>query len=162
MCRKLALTLPVACLILALTSCSKTVTIRAAIVYKMGGAEPLARVPFHLLNEDLETVLRNAGINPITYDGSVTPITEYGMTMRYRRVEPEKAARMESAIQPHIVKTAVTDFEGTAQFDDVPSGTYYIVGVAETRGGYAVWNLKVEVSGSKTVILDQNNAVYSR
>ena len=155
MLRRIALVLAVASLWLPFTGCSKSITVKAAIVYKMGGAQPIARAPFYLLDDSLDNILSNAGFKAESSDGSVTFAFEYGMAATYHS-ESEQFKKMQAAIQPHIVKTASTDFDGTAKFDRVKAGIYYIVGVAETRGGFAVWNLKVEAGES--VILDQNNA----
>jgi hypothetical protein len=119
----------------------------------MGGAQPVARVPFYVLDEDLESILRKAGKNSDL-------IFEYGTAVRYS--QPNQLRWMRATIEPHIIQTVTTDFDGSGRFDNLHAGTYYVVGVAETRGGFAVWNLKVEVGRSTdTIILDQNNAHYA-
>jgi hypothetical protein len=130
---------------------------KAAIVYKMGGAQPIARETFYLLDNDLEKILKDAGLQT----GDSTSLAfMYGISLMSRNgYMKDFAEKAKAAVQPHIVKTVTTDFDGTAKFEGIGAGTYYIVGATQTRGGFAVWNLKVEAGDS--VVLDQNNAVYS-
>jgi hypothetical protein len=79
--------------------------------------------------------------------------------MRYPSQFPGVAERAQAAIKQHAVQTVSTDFSGKAQFTDIKPGNYYITGLSGTRGGFAVWNLPVEVkAGQNSVLLDQNNA----
>lgn len=65
--------------------------------------------------------------------------------------------------EDHIVQTAQTDFKGKAEFKDLKPGDYWILAITETRAAIAVWNYKVTLkSGESKVILDQNNALYSK
>jgi hypothetical protein len=43
----------------------------------------------------------------------------------------------------HVQYTTLTDFEGKATFEDVKVGDYYLFGVTQTRGAFAIWNLKI-------------------
>jgi hypothetical protein len=67
---------------------------------------------------------------------------------------------IEKALKEHTVQIVTTDFSGKATFNDIKPGSYYIFGRTQTRGGFAVWNLFVEIrAGANSVFLDQNNAV---
>jgi len=64
---------------------------------------------------------------------------------------------------PHFVQSAVTDFQGRTTFENVEPGDYWIMGATKTRSDYAFWNYKVSVKpGEDKVLLDQNNALYSK
>jgi hypothetical protein len=151
-------------LLLSFASCNrnKTVSMKAAVVYKIGGAQPVARVPFYLLKDSLENILRNAGLKAEVFTNDV--VREYAFHKANATKGKDFLEKAEAAIMANAVKKVTTDFDGTAKFEDVPPGTYYLMGVTETRGvlGYAIWNYKIEVGDKDdTVILDQNNAHYS-
>ena len=59
--------------------------------------------------------------------------------------------------------SAQTDFKGHALFEKIKPGTYWLMGMAETRAAFAFWDFKVTVaSGENKLMLDQNNALYSK
>ena len=65
--------------------------------------------------------------------------------------------------ESNIVKTVQTDFKGQAVLENLKPGDYWLAGIAETRAGVAIWNYKVTVkAGDNKVLLDQNNALYSK
>lgn len=69
--------------------------------------------------------------------------------------------RGETDTKAHFLKTIMTDSEGRADFGELKAGTYWIIGVTDTRDDYAFWNYKVTVSeGENNLILDQSNATY--
>jgi hypothetical protein len=137
---------------------------KAALVYKMGGAQPVARVPFYLLRDSLENILRNAGLQAETFKTDNDVVREYAFHRTHATTGEDFLAKAEAAIAANTAKQVTTDFDGAAKFEDVPPGTYYLMGATQTRGvlGYAIWNYKVEVGGEdEAIILDQNNAHYA-
>lgn len=125
----------------------KNLNIKAAIVYNFGGAQPVARVPFFLLDTDVKTIANEAGIpTNIPFEMSLA-------------LEPNMVA----ATKKHIVSTATTDFQGNATFENVPSGKYTIHSIAQTRGGFAMWYLPVDLdSNNQIILLDQSNAISAK
>ena len=134
--------------ILVLTACNNTATVNleAALIYKMGGVQPVARQEFYLLDKDLNEILTEQGnydLNDLVY-----PIAN----------KEENSLLTTEIIPKHIKYKLQTDFQGKAQLKDILPGIYYLYGNSETRGGRAVWNLKVDLkAGENSVILDQNN-----
>lgn len=138
-------------------SSNKTIQIKAAIIYKMGGVQPVARTKFYLLNKSLAEIKKDV-------KGNSEPEEIPGMPLNYKSSYMRwlDSKEVQAAIEPHIVKTLTTDFEGTGKFEDVPAGTYYIFGVTETRGGFALWDTKIDTNSIKdTILLDQNNAEHA-
>jgi len=139
-----------------------SLTIQAGIVYKLGGAQPVARTTFHLLRRDLAEILSGAGLRP---DKNMNLLQTFAFAYRYQGSNRNYANFFQvasAAIQPNIVASTVTDFSGVAQFPSVPIGAYYLVGYTETRGGFALWDVMVAVNGgSVSVVLDQNNAAIA-
>ena len=133
-----------------------TVDIEAAVVYKMGGAQPLAREKFYLLDSDLESILKSAGLKSESSTGLVATL---GFAVQYPEQNPGFYNRGMAAIRKHVKYTVLTDFKGKAQFQDVVPRTYYLFGMSNTRGGFAIWNMKTKVvAGNNSIVIDSNNA----
>jgi len=129
---------------------SDHVDLQAAIIYNVGGVQPVARERFDLLTKDLQIILRSAGIQDIGTLG-LLPLSD-----------PDSFKRTMAVIRRHSVASATTDLQGKARFDNVKAGTYYVFGMTETRGGFSVWNLKtLLVPGQNSVILDNKNAAIA-
>jgi hypothetical protein len=64
----------------------------------------------------------------------------------------------------YLVKEIMTDFDGKATFDDVPPGNYWLFGQTETRAAFTLWDLPIELKAgeNKKILLDQNNAIFSK
>jgi len=158
---------------LCLTSCSffkGTLNIEAAIVYKVGGSQPLARVKFYLLDQDLEQIFKEAGdTEDERYNENIKKWEKHKRPFKVDDLitfqnNPylfeEEQSRLKSAIAEHIKYTVETDFQGKAQLSNIETGIYYLYGITDTRGGTALWNLRLEIkNGSNSVMLDQNNAL---
>ena len=145
------------------------IPIKVAIIYNFGGAQPVAREYFYLLNKDANQLWKEAGllnaeklrVPSMTKQPSDESVFRFYFSLDMLRVSEGNPSQFEDALKPFIVKTVNTDFEGNATFENVPEGVYYIYGVTETRSGYAVWNYKVSTEENKTVLLDNKNAVYA-
>ena len=140
-----------------LIACSEnkgSLSLEAAIIYKMNGPQPVARVQFYLLDDDLKEILRG-----IAGDSAISKFT-------LASLHPDTDATFYSQalqlIKLHTIQSATTDFSGKAEFQPVKPKVYYIMGVTETRGGVAIWNLRTEIKpGKNGVVLDQNNAEFA-
>jgi hypothetical protein len=136
-------------------------SIQVGIVYKMGGSQAVARVPFFLLNKDLNAILSDAGLSP---DRGMNLLQTFAFATRYQ--SQSKYAQFYQvamrAVQPHVVAQTMTGFDGVGQFPAVSAGVYYVMGYTQTRGGFALWNVSVGVpTGQSSFVLDQNNAAIA-
>jgi hypothetical protein len=135
-----------------------TVSLQAGIVYKQGGPQPVARVKFALLDQSLQSILQQANFS-YRRASNLSLIDQYAFAVRYGSDNQSAFEAVTKAIAEHTKATVTTDFNGNAEFDPVLVGIYYVVAVTETRGGFAVWDFKVDVhTGKNQVTLDQNNA----
>jgi hypothetical protein len=136
-----------------------SLSFQAAIVYKMNGAQPVARAPFALLDRSVEDILRDAGVKP---EKNFNYATSLGFAMKYPSQYAGFSAAAAEALKSHIITTTTSDFEGRGQFRNLKKGSYWIFCYSQTRGGFAVWNLSVNLpDGPSNIILDQNNAAVS-
>ncbi|CAN5786516.1 hypothetical protein BH18ACI4_BH18ACI4_15560 [soil metagenome] len=65
------------------------------------------------------------------------------------------------ALKNHVIASGTTDFNGNLLFTGLPSNKrIYIFGIAQTRGGWAIWDLWYEIPANQmwSAVLDQKNA----
>lgn len=155
-------------------------TIDAKIVYNLGGPQPVARQTFYLLDTDALSLTGDdpkyrATMNQLEGDAKTEIQLAAVLYLMFQKslkegFDEEKGkalipgwVRSKSFWEGHIVQTAQTDFNGHAEFSGIRPGVYWLTGMAETRAAFAFWNLKLEIGrGQGNLILDQNNAVYSK
>lgn len=143
-------------------------SLRATVSLKPGYPQAVARTTFHLVDNSLATILKDAGVTIKGRDGKDKPAqTEddyaiwFGFAANNLRLLPigdfyEKAMAI---LKPHIVQTVISDFDGKARFAPVRMGAYYLLGVARTPKGFAVWQLKAPLdAASVSLTLDERNA----
>lgn len=129
-----------------------SLSMQAVLVYGPTDRQAVAGVQFFLMNRDVDDIQARSGLTQQQWlrqtDKIVTPFSYCS------------AAAMK-LIRPHILEEVKTDGAGKASFRPVAPGTYYLTGYVEMRGGFAIWNLKVNVKrGANSVMLDQKNAGY--
>ncbi|HKR13802.1 MAG TPA: prealbumin-like fold domain-containing protein [Pyrinomonadaceae bacterium] len=131
-----------------------TLAMEAGIIYKSGGNQPVGRTEFRLLDADLESLISGAGLRA---DRGIDLVSTWAIKRRYNA--DATLLQIEEAIKQHTVQSVTTDFNGKAQFDNLPPAKYFVYGITETRRGFAVWSVPVEIkAGQNSVVLDQNNA----
>lgn len=136
-----------------------SLAIEAAIVYKSGGAQPLARANMALFDQSLITILRDAGAPT---ERNLGYAETFGFAMQYPSQYGRFAQIAVPALQKHKVLDFSTDFQGRALLDDVKEGSYWIVCYYQTRGGFAVWDLPITIKkGANYIVMDQTNAAVS-
>lgn len=142
----------------------------------------------YLLDEDAETVFRQAGIKPVAFPVRLSLIESVSFYDAFGEVKnvpgmeaitgllggkkedlemPEAKAEFDcamKAIRSHSVAQMTTDANATGTFPPVPAGTYYLYGrfyrvQKPYRGGGMVWNLKTIIRpGVNRLTLTVNNA----
>lgn len=148
---------------------SASLAIEAALIYQNGDVKPIANTDFLLLDADLGEILTKANLTPpgnlslITSDASLQRIIGFAKAALNAPDHEAFFSDAQRAIRPHVVKTFTTGFDGKATVDGLPSKTLYLVGVARAANGWAVWNLKVAVTGGVNKIqISQSNAAFYR
>lgn len=156
-------------LVLVSSNCNQsqegTLSVEAGLVFKAGDVKPVARTQFYLLDDSLETILKNAKVEPFVEQLSVLQNYAVGQYAKknFSATTPENTKaiilKTENAIKPHIVSTMTTDFNGKGVFPTVKSGKYYLMGVGEAGKQTVIWDMPVNIqSSSQSVILDNNNS----
>lgn len=135
-----------------------SLAMEAGIIYNMGGNQPVGRTAFALLNASLASLIQDSGYR--SRFNQIDLISAWGIDRQYPNTSnAEVLSRIDAAISEHTIKTVTTDFNGRAVFENVQPGSYFLVGIAQTRRGHAIWNVPIEIkAGQNTIILDQHNA----
>lgn len=136
-----------------------TLSIEAAVIYKTGGAQPLARAEMVLLDKSLSSILSEAGLQA---ERNMDYPTQFGFAVKFPSQYVAFSQKAVAAITPHKVQGFTTDFQGKAFVPEIKEGTYWVLCYYQTRGGFAVWDLPITVrKGSNYIVMDQNNAAVS-
>lgn len=146
-----------------------SIEVEAALVYRSGDVRPVARTQLFLLDENLVTILRAAGLKTVGIvasrgDTDDNLLFTFGLAMKYPSNNDYLAfyPAAAEALKKHVKHQATTDFTGRVTFENVKAGSYFIYGMSETPRGFVLWNLPVEVKSEKVkLILDQNNAAHA-
>lgn len=128
-----------------------SVVIDAKMTAKNGSTQPVKKEKFYLLDKDLETILSDAGIEPIV---GQSLLNSFGLSVVYpdRYGDFNRAAL--AAIKPHIKYAGTTDVNGKASLGGIEPSSYYLFGVTKSGNGFAVWSSPVAViAGENTLNL---------
>jgi hypothetical protein len=132
----------------------------AALAFTAGAATPSgATVPvadhsFFVLRDSIESVMAQAGIQPIPGGSRVKA---WSMACESNTPVCNQGAK---ALKAATVGIAQTDPGGRGRIPPVAPGTYYLFGTAESSAKPIIWDVKIDLKpGDNTVALDQRNAV---
>ncbi|HEX8491969.1 MAG TPA: hypothetical protein VF658_03950 [Pyrinomonadaceae bacterium] len=159
-----------------------SLVIEAQIIYNMGGPQPVARQSFYLLDTDPLSLTADdpkfkAKVDAAKNEDEKMNIQLSGVMLALLKNSIEKRDMAEKSgktllgtlelskpfWEAHLVQSAQTDFKGHAVFENLKPGTYWLMGMTETRAAFAFWNEKISVGiGENKITLDQNNALYSK
>lgn len=148
---------------------NSTINIEAAIIYRSGQVVPVARTTFYLLDDDLITILKTAGVQPTAstsrmyQDYGKAILTDIGFAVRYGSLPDYQrfGSAVAEAIKPHIKYTFQTDFSGKAILSDAPPGKFFLFGIGATRQSGVVWNMAIDTTTNQNLVLDANNAAFA-
>lgn len=144
----------------------------------------MARTDFVILKQDLVTVLREVGLRAGDWDKEHEAANRQRYPTMPNFQSPPKAdtdrnlladfmsavefptlgtgallGKATPAIKAAAVASGTTDFAGKLTFNELAPGRYFVVGFSQTRGGYVLWNVAVELKvGANVITLDQRNA----
>lgn len=143
-------------------------SIRATVSLKPGYPQAVARTTFYLVDDSLSNILKSAGVTIKGRDGKdKLAQTEddyaiwFGFGANNLRMLPigDFYGKAMATLRPHILQTVISDFDGKARFAPVKVGAYYLLGVARTPKGFAVWQLKAPLDvANVSLTLDERNA----
>lgn len=126
-----------------------TVVINAKIAPPRGSVQSARNTKFYLLDEDLETILSKARIEPIegnSLSGSL------GLAAVYpdRYGEFQRAAMR--AIAAHAKYSGTTSSGGTANLSNIAPDSYYLFAITRVGSGFALWSAPVSIVAGENVL----------
>ena len=126
-----------------------TVTLNAKATTASGSTQAVRGTKFYLLEEDVETILREARVEPIegnTLAGSL------GLAAVFpdRYGDFQRAAMR--AIGAKAKYSGTTNGTGGANLSGVDPKGYYLFGIAKIGRGFALWNSQVSVMAGDNVM----------
>ncbi len=127
---------------ISVPSTKGSVIVDAKIATTNGTTQSVKNEKFYLLDEDLETILSDADLEPI--EGQ-TLTNSFGLAVLYPARYGEFQRNALNAIKKHIKYNATTDSSGKASMKDVEPDNYYLFGVTKSRNSFAVWSSLVNI-----------------
>ena len=126
-----------------------SVTIDAKISSRTGTPQPVKNEKFYLLDEDLESILSDAGLTPI--EGQ-TLGNSFGLSVVY----PDRYAAFNRdalrAIREHIKYSGTTDASGKAELGGIEPNSYYLFAVTRSGRGFALWSSPVSIIAGQNAL----------
>lgn len=104
---------------------------------------------FYLLDKDVESILNDAGLEPI--DGQ-TLANSVGMAVMYPKEYGDFYRQALAAIRRHIKYSGTTDGSGKASVANIEPNSYYLFGITKTGGGFAMWSSPVSIQAGENVL----------
>ena len=118
------------------------VVLEAKVTNRNGTSQAVRNARFYLLDKDIETLLRDAELEPIEGQSLANSI---GLAM----LQPDRFGSFYNqalaVIRKHARYTGTTDGSGKAQLSNIEPDTYYLFGITRTGSGYALWTNPVSI-----------------
>lgn len=125
------------------------ISARVMMPRSSSGPQPVRSARFYLLDKDLESILREARVEPIE-GNSFTASMGLAAVFPDRYGEFQRAAMR--AIERHIKYSGTTDSTGNASLSNVDPDQYYIFGVTRIGRGFAMWDAPVSIIAGENVL----------
>lgn len=118
------------------------VEINAKVSTKNGSIQTVKNEKFYLLDEDLESILNDADLEPI--EGQ-TLTNSLGLAILYPERYGDFRRDALNAINKHVKYNATTDGSGKAAMKDIKPDSYYLFGITKSGSGFAVWSSPITI-----------------
>ncbi|MBC7898630.1 MAG: zinc-ribbon domain-containing protein [Saprospiraceae bacterium] len=126
-----------------------TVVIDAKAVGSTGQPQAVRNEKFYLLDEDLETILSDADLEPI--EGQSLS-NSFGLSVVYPDRFGDFNRKALAAIKQHIKYSGTTDGSGKAQLGGIEPNSYYLFGITKTGKGFALWSNPVTIRTGENLL----------
>ncbi|HKP71018.1 MAG TPA: zinc-ribbon domain-containing protein [Pyrinomonadaceae bacterium] len=126
-----------------------SVVIDAKIASRNGAPQPVKNEKFYLLDEDLETILSNARLEPVEGQSLAN---SFGLSVVY----PDRYSAFHRdalrAIRDHIKYSGTTDATGKAELGGIEPNSYYLFAVTKSGRGFALWSSPVSIIAGQNAL----------
>ncbi|MCY7376006.1 MAG: hypothetical protein LH472_08550 [Pyrinomonadaceae bacterium] len=129
-----------------------TVSLEAKVLGRTGGAQPVPKEVFYLLDKDLDSILNDADIEDESGQGLVNA---FGLSIMFPDRYGDVRKKALAAIGKHSKYKVTTDASGKAQMKDVKPDNYYLFAITKTANGFAIWKNSVTIQpGQNALVLE--------
>ena len=125
------------------------VVIDAKIANRTGSPLPVKNERFYLLDKDLETILSEAGVEPIEGQSLMNSL---GISVVYPDRFREFNRDALQAIKGHIKYAGTTDASGKAELGGIEPNSYYLFAVTKSGRGCAIWSSPVSINAGDNAL----------
>lgn len=126
-----------------------TVKLEAKVSTKNGSIQSVKNEKFYLLDEDVDTILSKADLEPIE---SNSLINSFGLSVMYPERYQEFNRKALDAIKKHIKYSVLTDATGKAAIKEVKPEDYHLFGITKSKTGFAMWNSPVNINTGENIL----------
>lgn len=126
------------------------VVINARITNRNGQPLPVRNEKFYLLDKDLESILSDAGLDPI--EGQSSLMTSLGLSVLYPDRFDDFNRSALRAIKNHIKYAGTTDSSGKAELGGIEPNSYYLFAVTRSGNGFAIWSSPVSINAGDNAL----------
>ena len=126
-----------------------SVVIDAKVAGRTGSPLPVKNEKFYLLDKDLESILSEAGLEPI--EGQ-TLMNSLGLSVLFPDRYDEFNRNALRAIRTHIKYAGTTDSNGKAELGGIEPDSYYLFGVTRSGRGFAIWSSPVSINAGQNAL----------
>ncbi|MEP6946980.1 MAG: hypothetical protein ABJA02_13755 [Acidobacteriota bacterium] len=124
------------------------VNIEAKVITRTG-TQAVRNERFYLLDDDVESILSAAGVQPIegqTLSGSL------GLSLIYPDKYGDFSRNAMGIIKRHVKYAGQTDASGKASVSGVEPKSYYLFGITKVGRGFSLWNSPVSIIAGDNVL----------
>jgi hypothetical protein len=125
------------------------VVIDAKLSARNGSTQAVKNERFYLLDKDIETVLSEAGVQPI--EGQ-TLTNSLGLSLMYPERYSDFSRSALAALKRHVKYAGRTDGSGKAELGGVVPDSYYLFGMAKAGQGFAIWSSPVSIQPGDNIL----------
>jgi len=122
------------------------VEINAKVATKNGSIQTVKNEKFYLLDEDLESILDDADLEPIEGQSLTNSL---GLAILYPERYSDFRRDALNAINKHIKYNATTDVTVKAAMKDIKADSYHLFGITKSGSGFAVWSSPITIVGGE-------------
>jgi len=124
---------------------------------------PAGFTEFFLVEDDLDTILANEGIQVPTGAGIQSPAEYWARSVQRGYRFPGVAAKIRNALARASLKRIKTNSLGEGNLDNLAAGRYYVVGASTLGQVGVVWSKPVTLnSGDNRIDLDLRDAAWAQ
>ena len=126
-----------------------SVVINARVSPPRGAVQTVRNTRFYLLDEDIESILSDADVEPI--EGN-TLTASLGLAAVYPERFGDFQRAAQRAIAAHVKYSGTTDSSGKADLSGVEPKQYTLFGITKIGSGFALWNSPVSIIAGENVL----------